>query len=175
MTDAQLQQKRLIAAGIDIGVVIALFILLGIGSFAMTCAASQVEFLGTYGTPIISLLVAVIGLGYMLGRDVLAGDRSLGKKLMNVRVVRVSGEPISIVDSAKRNALFAPFWALNVLTSLLQLVPFLGTCVACALTPLMILSWFAGLVAVIWEVVEITRQPDGARVGDRIAGTRVIF
>jgi uncharacterized RDD family membrane protein YckC len=177
MNDSQLQQKRLAAAAIDFAILIAFMVLMiGVG-WAIVCSGAMTEIDGMAGHIIYSLLVvawAFASLGYVLGRDVLAGDRSLGKKVMGLRVVTVSGAPIGFVESAKRNALFAPGFAVAALASLIQAIPLVG-CLACLLLPLRVLATVAGLVALVYELVLIFVEPDGVRLGDKMAGTRVVI
>jgi uncharacterized RDD family membrane protein YckC len=177
MTDPELQQKRLIAAAIDVGVLVVVSTILSMGAIVINCvaSASNVEFLATYGAQIILVLVLLADLLLVLGRDLTGGDRSLGKKLMNIRVVRASGEPISFMESVKRNALFAPGLAIGLLTALLGLIPFVGCVAACLFLIPRIIAGLAALGAVVWEVVQIIQQPDGVRVGDKMADTRVTW
>jgi uncharacterized RDD family membrane protein YckC len=175
MTDSQLQQKRLAAAAIDIAILFVLGIIMSIAVFAMSCAGTHVDFLGTWGTTLVVILGAGVSLVYVLARDVVAGDRSLGKKLMNIRVVRVTGEPISIMESVKRNVLFSPGLIIGVLLSILGLIPIAGGCIACVLWPLRALAGLFALGAGIWEIIQIFQQPEGIRAGDKMAGTRVTF
>ena len=44
---------------------------------------------------ILGFLGSLISLGYILGRDVVAGDRSLGKKIQDIRVVTTAGPSTS--------------------------------------------------------------------------------
>ena len=92
MTDTELQQKRLIAAAIDIGIAIAIglvFVVVGFAVGAGTAmAAHSSDSAGVGGVAmflprLIGFAGAIISVGYMLGRDMLGGDRSLGKKLQN--------------------------------------------------------------------------------------------
>ena len=113
-------------------------------------------------------------LAYILGRDLTAGDRSIGKKLQNIRVVTVAGAPIGFMESAKRNGIFAIGAACGVISATLGLVPCLGDAVRCLLLPVWILGLLIGLAAAIYELIQITQRPDGVRYGDQIAGTRVV-
>ena len=76
-------------------------------------------------------------LAYILGRDLVAGDRSIGKKVQNIRVVTVTGRPIGSTESAKRNGIFAIGAALGAISATLGLVPCLGDVVKCLLLPVM--------------------------------------
>ena len=176
MTDSQLQQKRLVAAAIDFGILVGFGIATGLISVAASCSGALADhsMLAAYLAPALTLLFSSLSLLYVLGRDVLAGDRSIGKKTMGVRVVTLSGAPAGMTESVKRNALFAPSFALSVLAATVQMIPFLG-CLTCLLIPLQILAVLFGIMAVIWEIVQITSKPDGERMGDQMAGTRVVF
>ena len=123
---------------------------------------------------IADFVIAILTLGYVLGRDVLAGDRSLGKKLMEIRVLTTRNAAIGFMESLKRNGIFAVGSTLNLVRATFQLVPCLGDAVACLMLPLFFLSWLIGIAAVIVEVVKIVTQPDGRRFGDEWAGTRVV-
>jgi uncharacterized RDD family membrane protein YckC len=177
MTDPQLQQKRLVAAGIDIGVLLVLNTMMVIVAVGLNCiaASAQIPFVMRYGVKLVWVACFALVLVYVLARDVLAGGRSLGKKLMGIRVVAGSGAPISPLESVKRNLVFAPGFVLGVLGVLLGLIPYIGWILSCGVA---VVNVFAGLLALglgAWEVVEIVRRPEGDRIGDRLAGTRVVL
>jgi RDD family len=183
MTDTELQQKRLIAAAIDIGIAIAIglvFVVVGIAVGAGTAMA--VHSSGSAGAGGVAMFLprligfagAIISLGYMLGRDMLGGDRSLGKKLQGIRVVTTAGSAITFIDSAKRNAIFAIGAILSLLAATLQLVPCIGDVVSCLIMPFRVLGYLVGLALAIVEIVKITQEPEGIRIGDKFAGTRVV-
>jgi hypothetical protein len=177
MTDRDLQQKRIVAAVIDIGIAFVIFIGLAIVSFAITfviARGSSDSTVAHYITRVIGFLSSLLGLGYVLGRDVLGGDRSLGKKMQNIRIVTVSGAPVGFMDSVRRNAIFAIGSILGLLSATLQLVPCLGDAVACMLLPLQVLGGLVSLGAAIFELIKITSEPEGIRMGDQMAGTRVV-
>jgi hypothetical protein len=177
MTDRGLQEKRYIAAGIDIAVFIAIGIVFAIVGailgFVFTSATSS-SMVGVYLPRVITFLGALVTLAYVLGRDLTAGDRSIGKALQNIRVVTVTGGPIGFMESAKRNGIFAIGAALGVISATLGLVPCLGDVVRCLLLPVLILGMFVGLAAAVYELIQITQRSDGVRYGDQIAGTRVV-
>jgi hypothetical protein len=177
MTDRDLQQRRYIAAGIDIAVAIAIgivfFIVGAVLGFAFSSATSS-SMVGVYLPRVISFLGSLVSLAYILGRDLLAGDRSIGKKVQNIRVMTVTGTPIGPVESAKRNGIFAIGSVLLVLYATLQLIPFLGGFLACLLIPLLFLGGLISLAAAIYELIQITQRADGVRYGDQLAGTRVV-
>jgi hypothetical protein len=181
MTDTELQQKRLIAAAIDIGIAIAIglvFLVVGLAVGAGTAMATRSGPAGGGVAMFLPRLVgfasAIVSLGYMLGRDMLGGDRSLGKKLQGIRVVTAAGGAITFIDSAKRNAIFAIGSILGLLAATLQLVPCIGDVVNCLIMPFQILGYLVGLALAIVEVVKITQEPEGIRIGDKFAGTRVV-
>jgi uncharacterized RDD family membrane protein YckC len=177
MTDRDLQQKRIIAGLIDIGVAIAIALafmvvslVLGVGLGAATDSSA----VSNYIPRILGFLGALISLGYILGRDVVAGDRSIGKKIQDIRVVKVNGGPIDFMDSARRNGIFAIGSALGLLSATFQLLPCLGDAVACMLMPLTLLGMVVAVGAAIYEMLQITQHPEGIRFGDKTAGTRVV-
>jgi len=181
MRDADLQQKRLVAAAVDVGIGIALWavffvinMVMGLGSSFAGSDSGLATGAALFLPRIVSFVGAVVSLGYILGRDVLAGDRSFGKKLQNIRVVGPNGQPLTFADSAKRNAIFAIGSVLTFVSATLQLVPCLGDAVACLLFPLWLLGALLGLVAVVLEIVKITQDENGVRMGDQFAQTRVL-
>jgi uncharacterized RDD family membrane protein YckC len=174
MTDAQLQQKRLVAALIDIAILIALGAIMGLVNLALRCGGTRVTGIA-FLAPLLWVVYSIGALLYVVGRDVLSGDRSLGKRMMGIRVVTVSGLPVTAVDSVKRNALFAPLFALGVILSFLQVIPILGCVSSCVLLPLEIIAALLSLGVVIWEMVQIFQHPEGVRMGDQLAGTRVVL
>ena|SRR3990172_5090526 len=101
---------------------------------------------------VIALLLFAIGHGagwlavvYLVLRDGLGGGQSLGKRALSLRVVkRETNAGIGLVDSLKRNLVFA--------------VPLLH----------------AAISATVFEGVLLYFDEEGLRLGDRIAGTRVI-
>jgi uncharacterized RDD family membrane protein YckC len=177
MTDGDLQQKRIVAGLIDIAVAIAISLafwivalVLGVGISTATDGSG----VAGYIPRILGFLGSAISLGYILGRDVVAGDRSIGKKIQNIRVVTTTGGPVDFMTSARRNGIFAIGAALGFVSATLQLIPCLGDAVACMLMPLTLLGMVVAVGAAIYEMLQITQQPEGIRFGDRTAGTRVV-
>lgn len=178
MTDKELQNKRFIAAGIDIAIAIAIGVAFALLGFVVGFAGARSSGSSTaimYVGRVLGFLGALVSVGYMLGRDVLGGGRSIGKKIQNINVVTTAGHPITFMDSAKRNVIFAIGSLFGLLSSTLQLVPCLGDAVACLLTPLALLGAFASLVAAVVELVKISQDPNGVRLGDQWANTRVTY
>lgn len=175
MTDSELQQKRLIAAAIDIAVAVAIGVVFAVGAaaFGFMAGRSGSVALG-YVMRVLGVLGALLGLGYVLARDVVAGGNSIGKKTQGLRVVTTTGSAAGALESVKRNAPLAIGSVLGLLSALLQLVPCLGDAVACLLTPLTWLGYLVGLAVAVIEVVKIVTDPEGVRLGDGLAGTRVV-
>jgi hypothetical protein len=173
MTDTELQQKRLIAAAIDIAIVIVVCIAIGIGEFVVQLVLAH-SGIGVIAMGAVGFIGQIAILGFILARDVVMGDRSLGKKFQEIRVVDSGGRPIEFMDSAKRNAIFAIGSVLGVVSGAFQMIPCVGHLVACLLLPLLLLGALVGLVAVIVELVKIIQDPAGIRFGDQFAGTKVV-
>ena len=115
-------------------------------------------------------LVPVIGglaaTAYWLVRDGLDVEfmdhRSFGKKVMKLRPVTLDGPPVDIMTSVKCNWMFA-------LGGLTQLFAFtiIGLVIA---IPLGLVAFVIGII----EVVLVLSDVEGRRLGDKLAGTRVI-
>lgn len=104
---------------------------------------------------------------WWLARDGLdlefADKRSLGKKVMKLRPVRLDGQPMTMEDSLKRNLPLA----LYCVGYLLWVVPFFGHIMS---IPIFLIGGLIGLV----EAVLVLADPEGRRWGDKLAGTRVV-
>lgn len=103
---------------------------------------------------------------YWLVRDGMDLDfmdhRSIGKKVMKLRPVTLDGQPLDLVTSAKRNWMFA----LGGLTQFFAMT-IVGIVIA---IPLALVAFVIGIV----EVVLVLTDAEGRRMGDKMAGTRVI-
>lgn len=110
---------------------------------------------------------SIVGAAYMLLRDGLELDfmdgRSIGKKVMKLRPVTNDGSKMTIEKSIKRNWMFA----LGAFNGILLFIPILGWAL------ILILS-IAGLLIVLFEVFKILTDAEGRRLGDNMAGTKVI-
>ena len=94
------------------------------------------------------------GLVYLLISDGLFDGRSIGKKIMRLRVVsEEAGTPCSFRDSIVRNVTFA-------FSLVLYRIPLLG--------------WFFLLLAFALEFLLMLGNEEGMRLGDDLADTRVI-
>lgn len=94
------------------------------------------------------------GLAYLLIGDGLFDGRSLGKKLIGLRVVSAdTNEPCSFRGSILRNSIFG-------IGYLLYKIPWLG--------------WIFIVIVIVFEFIILLGSKDGMRLGDEIAKTRVV-
>ena len=114
----------------------------------------------------IPILGGIIATVYWLVRDGLEIDfmdhRSIGKKLVNLRPVTLDGLPLDVMASVKRNWMFALGGIAQLLASTI-----IGLILA---IPLALLVILIGII----EVILVLTDPDGRRLGDKIANTQVI-
>jgi uncharacterized RDD family membrane protein YckC len=110
---------------------------------------------------VIPVVGGLIGAAYMLVRDGLDLDfmdgRSLGKKVMKLRPVRLDGAAMDIATSVKRNIPFA-------IGPAIMIIPILGW----------ILGPVVALVIGLVEAVLVLTDEQGRRMGDKLAETMVI-
>jgi uncharacterized RDD family membrane protein YckC len=141
--------KRIIAAIIDAIPAIVVSFILG-----------MIPFIG-------GIIGGLLAAGWWLVRDGLdlefADKRSLGKKIMKLRPVRLDGQPMTLDTSIKRNLPLA-FYCVGYL---LWIVPVLGHIVS---IPIFIVGGLVGLI----EGVLVITDGEGRRWGDKLAGTKVI-
>lgn len=93
------------------------------------------------------------GVGYMLIGDGLSGGRSLGKRLLGLVVLDKEGSACKIKESILRNMIPAG-------GIILWKVPLIGWLLTAALFAL--------------EFIILVGSPEGKRIGDEIANTRVV-
>jgi len=167
MTNAELQQKRLVAAAIDAGIAMALIVVVSV-------VAGLSAFVAEWFSGLMFMLGYVVVLGYVLLRDTLAGGRSFGKKIQQIRVVNTYGAPIALLDSVKRNAIFGVGFLALILWSFFQMLPVIGCIASCVGWPLVVLATLASLGAVVVEILKVLQDPQGVRLGDQLANTRVV-
>ena len=114
----------------------------------------------------IPVLGGIIAAAYWLLRDGMEFEfmdrRSIGKKVMKLRPVRLDGSPMDMMASAKRNWMFA-------LGGVIQLLVFTIVGIVLAI-PLALIAFLLGIV----ELILVLTDPEGRRLGDKIAGTRVV-
>jgi uncharacterized RDD family membrane protein YckC len=121
-----------------------------------------------YVPTFIPVVGGLIGAAYMLLRDALPIEaleyKSVGKKVMNLKVV-LEATPDAKIDyaiSAKRNWMFA----MGPVIMVFMIVPILGWIAG-------ILLGLATFILGIIEIVKVFTDPEGKRIGDGIAGTKV--
>lgn len=110
----------------------------------------------------------MLGALYLLLRDGFAFEymdgRSLGKRLIGLRPVRLDGGKMDLATSASRN------WTI-ALASLAGSFGIFGVLVTLGLVLLLI---FAGAILQIIEIVLTVTDAQGRRLGDKFAGTIVV-
>ncbi len=141
--------KRIVAAIIDAIPAVVVAVVLGL-----------IPFIG-------GIVAGLVAAGWWLVRDGLdlefADKRSVGKKLMKLRPVRLDGQPMTMEVSIKRNLPLVVY----CVGYLFWVVPVLGWLVSIPVFAL-------GTVVVIVEAVLALTDPEGRRMGDKFAGTKVI-
>lgn len=115
---------------------------------------------------LVPFIGGIAATAYWLVRDGLELEfmdrRSIGKKVMKLRPVALDGQPVDIMTSVKRNWMFA-------LVGIGQFLIFTLVGIVLAI-PLFLIAAVIGII----EVVLVFTDPEGRRIGDKIAGTRVI-
>lgn len=115
----------------------------------------------------IPLVGSIVGAGYMLVRDGLELDfmdgRSIGKKVMKLRPVTNDGSKMTIEKSIRRNWMFG----LGAFHGILLFIPVLGWI-------LMFIISIVGLLIGIFEIFKVLTDAEGRRIGDNMAGTKVV-
>ena len=126
-------------------------------------AGMIIGFVPFIGGPIAGVLVG----GYWLMRDGLdldfADKRSIGKKVMKLRPVRLDGQPMDQATSMKRNFPLAIY----AIGYFLWIVPVLGHLVS---IPIFLVGGIFNLI----EAILVVTDSEGRRWGDQSAGTKVI-
>lgn len=147
--------KRFVAVFIDGLIAAAIGLILGFGGRGLL-----------YGVG------TLIGVGYILVRDGLALDfmngRSIGKKIMKLRPVRLDGGTMDINTSIRRNwplALGNIIWGLAAVMGGLGIYLFAGL--------LAIIAWLGSLLGLVEGILVLT-DAEGRRIGDKFADTKVI-
>ncbi len=113
--------------------------------------------------PVIGVLLSVAyillkdGVMYQITKDDQWRNKSIGKKIMNLRVISLDGATVDMAVSAKRNIPLA-------IGSAIAVIPIIG--------------WVLGpIVAVVFAIIELVlfmTDEKGQRFGDRWANTQVI-
>jgi len=129
--------------------------------------AALIDFLLAGGVSLIPFIGGIVGAAYILVRDGLELDfmdrRSIGKKLIKLRPIRLDGQPMDVATSVKRNFPLA----IGAVGAIFWIIPILGWIIA-------ILLGLTGLVVGIVEAVLVLTDAEGRRMGDKFAGTKVI-
>lgn len=119
------------------------------------------------GVSMIPFVGGIVAAAYMLVRDGLevefADRRSIGKKLMKLRPLRLDGAPMDLATSAKRNLPFVVGW----IGMPFLIIPVLGWLVAILLA---VVGTLVGLV----EIFLVLTDGEGRRMGDKFAETKVV-
>lgn len=129
--------------------------------------AYLIDAVAVYAVGLVPVIGGLVGIAYVLVRDGLDYDfmdrRSIGKKIMKLRPVRLDGQPMDIRTSFMRN------WPLTIasLAQVLWFVPVVGW----VLLPFVVV---AAVVVAIVEIVRVFTDPEGRRWGDLLAGTKVV-
>lgn len=115
---------------------------------------------------LVPLVGGLVAAAYILLRDGLELDfmdrRSIGKKLLGLRPVRLDGQPMDVMTSVKRNLPFA----IGALGAVFMIIPILGWIVA-------ILLGLVAMVVAVLEMIFVFTDAAGRRMGDKLAGTQV--
>jgi uncharacterized RDD family membrane protein YckC len=129
--------------------------------------AALIDGLLAGGVSLIPFIGGIIGAAYILVRDGLEVDfmdrRSIGKKLIKLRPVRLDGQPMDPATSVKRNLPLC----IGAVGAIFMIIPILGWIIA-------ILLGLTGLVVAVIEAVLVLTDSEGRRMGDKFAGTKVI-
>lgn len=164
MTDAELQKNRFLAMGIDVGIAIAIGVVFGVIGTIIKVFVSDI--LGA----LVFAFGALVQCGFILLRDIVMKGNSLGKHLMKIKLVTSAGAPVDMMQSIKRNVVFALPSVTWLIYSIISLIPFLG----CFAAVLQFIVGLGVLAFTVWEIITITKDPNGIRWGDQIAGTMVV-
>ena len=115
----------------------------------------------------VPVIGGIVGAAYILLRDGLTIDfmdrRSIGKKLLKLRPVRADGQPMDPEASIKRNITLC----IGAVGAIFWIIPILGWIIA-------ILLGLVGLVVAVIEMVLVLTDPQGMRIGDKLAGTKIV-
>ncbi len=161
--------------------------------------ASLIDGVAVFIVSIIPVIGALIGIAYMLTRDSIVfmltkdesfRNRSLGKKLIGIRVVRLSGDDdVDIMTSVKRNftlvigavvAFIISSMTAGVTLGLGGLLdqgmvdPVAVGMTAVAGLAILVLVWLISVIPGAIECLLVLMDGKGRRLGDRFAGTQVV-
>jgi uncharacterized RDD family membrane protein YckC len=139
----------------------------GKADLAKRFIAALIDGLLAGGVSLIPFIGGIIGAAYILVRDGLELEfmdrRSIGKKLIKLRPVRLDGQPMDVATSVKRNFPLC----IGAVGAIFMIIPILGWIIA-------ILLGLTAMVIAIIEAVLVLTDAEGRRMGDKLAGTKVI-
>jgi uncharacterized RDD family membrane protein YckC len=129
--------------------------------------AHIIDSIAAYVIGLVPIIGGIAGAAYLVCRDGLEVDfmdrRSLGKKIMKLRPVRLDGQPMDLETSARRNWM----WGIGAIISLLLYIPIIGW----------VLIPVVAIVAIaigLYEVYKVITDDEGRRWGDEMADTKVV-
>ena len=129
--------------------------------------AALIDIIPAFVVGLIPVIGGVLGAAYILVRDGLELDfadrRSIGKKVMKLRPVRLDGQPMNLETSIKRNLPFC----VGVIGMIFSPIPLLGLLIA-------IVVGILALIIALIELLLVVSDAEGRRMGDKFAGTKVI-
>jgi uncharacterized RDD family membrane protein YckC len=116
---------------------------------------------------LIPVFGGIVAAAYILVRDGLELDfmdrRSIGKKLIKLRPIRLDGQPMDVGVSVRRNVPLC----IGAVGGVFWVIPVLGWIIAVLLG---VVALIIGLV----EAILVITDPEGRRWGDKLAGTKVV-
>lgn len=126
---------------------------------------------GLFGS-LMSGVGLLIAAGYILTRDgldhELAPKRSIGKKIIGLEPIRLDGMPMTMDVSIKRNITLAAASIVSAVSALLA-----GLGMSLLAIPIGLLAMVVGLLNLV-EGIMVLVDPEGRRLGDKYAGTKVV-
>ncbi len=131
------------------------------------CVAVLIDAGLAFVVGLIPLIGGLIAAAYWVVRDGLELEfmdrRSIGKKLMKLRPVRLDGASMDVATSMRRNWMFA----IGGLVSVLLYIPIIGWLL---MVPVALLAVAIGL----FEIFKVVTDDRGRRLGDSMAGTVIV-
>ncbi len=160
--------------------------------------ASLIDGVAVFIVGLIPFVGYLIGIAYMLTRDAAVfmitknedfKNRSLGKKIMGIRVINLSGEEeVDLITSLKRNftlvigAIVASIISLMVgttasMTSLFEVGAIDPAAMGMGLLAaalVLVVVWALSVIPAAVECLLVLTDGKGRRLGDRFAGTQIV-
>ena len=133
--------------------------------------AALIDVLITLMVSVIPFLGGLLACAYWLLRDGLningLNRRSLGKAAMGLRPVTLDGQPLNITTSIGRNCMLGGASLAAAIGPIAVILPFIGVL-------LFGLAVFLALIVFAVELVTMLVDVEHRRLGDKLAGTRVV-